>query len=449
MIWRELPTVESAFDLYQAVAHKYRRSFLLESAQGPERMVQHSFIGFDPRHTLTYRGGELRQDGHPVPTPQGPLPYLRGLLRKYWVDDQSHKFVGGLVGYVSYDFLRNFEELPDARSTLELFPDFELGLYLDGIIFDYVRRKTWYFSQGEDRGAEIEALARESRGPEDLQIGALEDEIGQERFERWVREAKGEIARGEIYQVVLSRRLRTPYTGDLLGVYQELRRINPSPYMYLLDFDARKVVGSSPEMLVSVVGRSAVSYPIAGTRPLGGTPEEQARLRAELLADAKERAEHEMLVDLARNDLGRVCTFRTVRVTEHMAVETFSHVQHLVSRVEGELEEGRDAFDAFLALFPAGTVSGAPKLRAMEIIDRLEPHRRGPYAGVVGYFSFNGNMDSAITIRTLVAANHMLYLQAGAGIVADSEPAREWDETEAKFAVLRQALEHATQEAGS
>lgn len=449
MIWKELRGVESAFGLYQAVAHKYRRSFLLESAQGPERLVQHSFIGFDPRHVLTYREGELRQDGHRIPVPDGPLPYLRKLLEEHRVEDQSHKFVGGLAGYVSYDFLRSLEDLPDRREGPRIFPEFEFGLYLDGIIFDYVRRKTWYFSQGEDRGAEVEALARESRGPEDLQIGSLEDEIGREQFEGWVREAKGEIGRGEIFQVVLSRRLRTPYTGDLLGVYQELRQINPSPYMYLLDFDARKVVGSSPEMLVSVVGRAAVSYPIAGTRPLGATPEDQARLRAELLADAKERAEHEMLVDLARNDLGRVCAFQSVRVTEHMAVETFSHVQHLVSRVEGELEEGRDALDAFCALFPAGTVSGAPKLRAMEIIDRLEPHRRGPYAGIVGYFSFNGNMDSAITIRTLVAANHILYLQAGAGIVADSEPAREWEETEAKFAVLRQALEQASQEVGS
>jgi len=255
-----------------------------------------------------------------------------------------------------------------------------------------------------------------------------------------VDRAKRYINSGDIFQVVLSKRFECTYSGALINFYKRLREINPSPYMYFLKMRNRAIVGSSPEMLGRVDGRKAETFPIAGTRPVGTNSKETRRLASELAEDPKEQAEHVMLIDLARNDLGKVCNYGTVKVTEFMNVQRYSHVQHMVSRVEGELRPECDAIDTFKAIFPAGTVTGAPKKRAMEIIDELEPCHRGPYAGSVGYFSYNGNADFAITIRTLVADENRAYIQAGAGIVADSEPIREWHETEHKARALMQAL---------
>jgi anthranilate synthase component 1 len=320
------------------------------------------------------------------------------------------------------------------------FPEFEFGLYLDGVIVDHVRKKAEYFAHGRSR---FDELPDAKTAAPKFRADSPKPQVRPERFMDEVATAKTAVRDGEAFQVVLSRRDYGRMAGDPLAFYEALRRLNPSPYMYYLDFGMRRVIGASPEMLLRVEDHTATTFPIAGTRPLGTTLPEMERLRAELSADEKERAEHNMLVDLARNDLGKVCRFGTVQVPQYMTVERYSHVQHLVSRVEGDLAAGRDALDAFAAMFPAGTVSGAPKPRAMEILHDLEGTARGPYAGVVGYLSLNGNLDTAIAIRTLFADGPTYYIQAGAGIVADSDPATEWMETEHKLEGLRAALREA------
>ena len=276
-----------------------------------------------------------------------------------------------------------------------------------------------------------------------MSFGTPRSNFSHNEFCEKVQDAKRYIRSGEIFQVVLSKRYRVPFKGPLIRFYRVLRRINPSPYMYYLKFGNREIVGSSPEMLARKIGRTAETFPIAGTRPTTNDPVRNKLLAAELLQDEKERAEHVMLVDLARNDLGKVCEYGTVQVPEFMKVQHYSHVQHIVSKVTGQIRQGVSSLELFRAVFPAGTVSGAPKVRAMEIIDELEKTPRGPYAGAVGYFSRNDNTDSAITIRTLFAQSGICYLQSGAGIVADSVPDREWNETERKTAALFTAMDQA------
>ncbi len=433
MIRRKVPGLRDPFAAFAAIRRQFPRAFILESLTGPERLREHTFLGFGPQVVVSYASGVLRENGDARRT-DAPLDAMRGLLDGH-AEHRQEVFTGGLVGYVSYDFVRNLERVPARPSPP--FPEFEFGLYQDGIVVDHRRGNAFYFSHGEDRLSGIDLSPATA---DDFDVGTLRLDGSPDAFLASVRRARGAIHDGEVFQVVLSRKLEGRFSGDLLAVYEALRRINPSPYMYFLDFGDRQIVGSSPEMLLRVRGRAAITYPIAGTRPLGATPDESSTLRAELLGDEKERAEHAMLVDLARNDLGKVCAFGTVRVPEYMTAEAYSHVQHLVSRVEGTLRPERDALDAFAAMFPAGTVSGAPKPRAMELIDKLEVSPRGPYAGAVGYASCNGNLDSAITIRTLVAHGDRLELRAGAGIVADSDPQREWRETEHKLGALRAAL---------
>jgi len=286
----------------------------------------------------------------------------------------------------------------------------------------------------------LEHLLRAKTKERELVAYGLRTNLTRSRFEKNVKKAKQYIRAGDVFQVVLSKRFEFSFKGDLTPFYKTLREINPSPYMYYLKMKDTAIVGSSPEMLGRVDGENAETFPIAGTRPIGKTPRQDKSLANELLKDPKERAEHVMLIDLARNDLGKVCEFGTVTVPEFMTVQKYSHVQHIVSRVTGQLRRDFDAIDVFKAIFPAGTVSGAPKKRAMEIIDELEPCRRGPYAGAVGYFSYNGNADFAITIRTLMTKQNRGYIQAGAGIVADSDPTREWFETEHKAKALLHAL---------
>ena len=387
---------------------------------------------------MNYRGGVFRANGDVLKTDR-PLDALRSILREHAAPEVAGTFIGGLVGYVSYEFVRNLDRVPAYADSP--FPEFEFGLYLDGVVVDHRRRRTEYVSQGRSRLQDLPT----PRSPErSLRADPATPEMPEARFQAAVAQAKERIREGEAFQIVLSRRDHGRMVGDPLAFYDALRRINPSPYMYYLDFGQRRVIGASPEMLLRVEGRTATTFPIAGTRPLGANAGETDRLAADLLADEKERAEHNMLVDLARNDLGRVCSFGSVQVPQYMSVERYSHVQHIVSRVEGTLAPGRDALDAFGAVFPAGTVTGAPKPRAVEIIHELEASARGPYAGVVGYLSLNGNMDTAIAIRTLFADGPQYYLQAGAGIVADSDPAREWTETEHKLGGLKAALREAT-----
>ena len=355
----------------------------------------------------------------------------------------GERFSGGLVGYASYDLVRSFEKIPRARKGSTGFPDMEFGLFEDGIVFDHLSQKTHYFYRRENRIEKVRELLKNSAPEEQVAFGKPKSSINQEDFCERVEEAKEYIRSGDIFQVVLSKRYKIPFKGSLLRFYCALRRINPSPYMYYLKFGQRQIVGSSPEMLARKIGRKAETFPIAGTRPYTGDSVRNRALAAELLHDEKERAEHVMLVDLGRNDLGKVCEYGSVKVPEFMKVQGYSHVQHIVSRVTGQLKQNASSFDLFKAVFPAGTVSGAPKIRAMEIIEKLEPEQRGPYAGAVGYFSANGSADFAITIRTLCSSDNFCYLQAGAGIVADSVPDREWMETERKTAALFTAMDQA------
>jgi anthranilate synthase component 1 len=433
LILKELD-FKDPFLLYRAVRRSFPFSFILESAPGQERLAEYTFIGFDPKHIISLKDGSITLDGNQTVWTDSPLDYLREVLEHYKVSEDGFKYIGGLVGYVGYDFVGYLESLPLSASE---FPDLLLGLYLDGVIFDHRKGKCYYFSWDQDRSVAIIL----NEGPSKrFVLRSLCPKMTKAKFCSKVARAKEYIRSGDIYQVVLSRQMSGQFSGDLLAVYERLRELNPSPYMYYLDFGEVQIAGSSPETLLAVQGDLLVTYPIAGTRPVGSHRKEEEAYKEELLTDEKELAEHNMLVDLARNDIGRVARFGSVKVPEYLQIERFSHVQHIVSRVEGRLLSGKDPLDAFAALFPAGTVTGAPKIRAMEIIAELEESSRGPYAGIVGYFSLNGNMDSAITIRTIFSKDSRLYLQAGAGIVADSIAEREWKETQDKLGALIAAL---------
>ena len=450
-----LQTRHSPRSLFVNVQERYDNAFLLESAIGEKRLAEYSFIGFEPQTVVQIKDGTFSltsldgaKDTSKTDDPLNELrrmispPASAGLAAR-----TPFRFIGGAVGYISYDSIRYWERLPSrARDDLSL-PDMEFGIYTDGIVFDHLNKGIHYYSLGrEERGAEVKELLRGAPGDrrELTAPAGARPTVEKERFKGMVETAKRYITAGDIFQVVLSKRYDFPLEGDLSVFYEALSEINPSPYMYFLKFGDRKIVGSSPEMLVRVENRRVETFPIAGTRPHLPDRRENAKLTKEMLADPKEKAEHVMLVDLARNDVGRVAKYGSVKVPELLTVQQFSHVQHIVSRVVGSLRPEFDSFDAMRSMFPAGTVSGAPKPRAMEIIEELEPVRRGPYAGALGYFSFNGNADFAITIRTLVARGTRCSIQAGAGIVADSDPEKEWMETESKAAGLMKAVQRAT-----
>ncbi len=453
--------------------------FLLESVEQATHIGRYSFLGLGARFQALVYPRVLRlsspygQVHLPLTPDTNPLYLLRQATQALQVqppigiaDQDMPPFYGGWVGYWAYDLARFFERLPQqAEDDLGLpwawliIPDVLL-------VFDHVRRTAMAFVLVEQEKsahpaqvlarteAHLTALLERLQGPlperspsaPSTEEAEWRSNLTQAEFEAMVRRAKDYIAAGDIFQVVLSQRLTRTTTVHPLAIYRSLRNLNPSPYMFYLDLGGRppvRLIGASPEMLVRLRNGLAETRPIAGTRPRGRTPEEDAALEAELRADPKERAEHVMLVDLGRNDLGRVCDYGTVQVPDFMVVERYSHVMHLVSRVVGELRPEHDAWDLLRAAFPAGTVSGAPKVRAMEIIDELEPVRRGPYAGAVGYIGFQGNMDTCITIRTIVMLDQKVYLQAGAGIVDDSIPQREWEETLHKARALGQAVEQA------
>jgi anthranilate synthase component I len=371
------------------------------------------------------------------------LTAVSQLVQSHATASKDFRFAGGAVGYVSFDSVRYWEKLPShAQDDLD-FPDVEMGLFDDGLVIDHKQKRAYYYYYDQNRLPEIEAVLKQSAVEEALSFSTPTSNTSQSRFEAAVDQAKKYIKQGDIFQTVLSKRFDFHFQGDLTAFYRALRAINPSPYMYYFKAGQRQIVGSSPEMLARVENRTVETFPIAGTCPAVQDAAENRRFARALLADQKERAEHVMLVDLARNDVGRVSKFGSVRVPEFMQVHRYSHVQHIVSRVVGDLRDEYDCYDAMRAVFPAGTVSGAPKVRAMEIIDELEPTRRGPYAGAVGYFSYNGNADFAITIRTLFADGNEAHIQAGAGIVADSNPEREWMETEHKAGALMKALQMA------
>ena len=451
--------------------------FLLESVEGGESIARYTFLGADPSARLSVRDGQtlLERSGIIRPCEGSPLAALDRLVRgaEFVSDPELPPLAGGAVGYLSYDAVRLFEAIPDRHAREGSVPD-ALFLIFDAVAaFDHPRQRLLLLST-VDRYAEADALkAAEAaiarldrlealiRGGEEagtspastrpLHVGAalaaarFSPAMPKPQFLAAVAEAQEAIAAGEIYQVVVSQRWTAPLDLDPFDVYRALRALNPSPYLFYLETREATVFGSSPEMLVRCRGREVETRPIAGTAPRGGDPAEDAALAERLRADPKERAEHVMLVDLARNDLGRVCEIGSVRVGRYADVEKFSHVQHLVSEVRGTLDAGRTAVDAVAACFPAGTLTGAPKIRAMELIDRLETQRRGPYGGAVGYFDNAGNCDLAIAIRTAVVEDGVCRVQAGAGIVADSVPEKEYAEAESKAKALFDAIELARQ----
>jgi anthranilate synthase component I len=432
-------------EIFSKLQKKHKTTYLLESIEGPQKLAKYSFIGFDPKITIQTKKGktkiENQKTGETITQKTiDPLQTIENLLKCEEITNNKFRFVGGAVGYISYDAVRYWEKLPENNHPDPGFPDLEMGIFDDGFIFDHLNKQAFYYYRDENRLPEVEELLVSSVDYEKLTFSTPKVNTKKEDFERSVEKAKEYVTAGDIFQVVLSKRYQLEIKGDLIPFYQSLRTINPSPYMYYYKTCERQIVGSSPEMLVRVENRQVSTFPIAGTRPITQDSNENNRLSNELLADPKECSEHVMLVDLARNDLGRISKYGSVNVPEFMKVHQYSHVQHIVSQVVGELKDELKSYDALRAVFPAGTVSGAPKVRAMEIIDELEAERRGPYAGAIGYFSYNGNADFAITIRTLFADKNQAYIQAGAGIVADSVPELEWFETNHKAKALMQAL---------
>lgn len=432
-------------EIFSKLQEKYQTTYLLESIEGPKKLAQYSFIGFDPKQTVTIKNGQAQIQNqltgkNTTEKTSDPLQTLRSLIQTGKTLSKESRFIGGAVGYVSYDSVRYWEQLPQNSQDELGFPDLEMGIFDDGFVFNHLKNEAFYYYRGENRLLEVEKLLKEEAAPQQLSYTEPKVNIKKDAYEAAVQKAKEYITAGDIFQVVPSKRYQFQVNGSLIPFYSALRAINPSPYMYYYKAGQRQIVGASPEMLVRVENRTVETFPIAGTRPVVENPVENSRLVAELLADPKERAEHVMLVDLARNDIGRISKFGSVHVPQFMKVHQYSHVQHIVSRVVGQLQDGLESYDALRAVFPAGTVSGAPKVRAMEIIDELEPSRRGPYAGAVGYFGYNGNADFAITIRTLIADKNQAFIQAGGGVVADSVPEQEWFETEHKAAALLKAL---------
>ncbi len=441
-------------------------SYLFESVQGGEKWGRYSIIGLPCRTVLRIRGRTVitLTDGRESAREQvdDPLAWIDAYHARYRIADLPGlpRFSGGLVGYFAYDTVRYIEPRlarcpnPDALDT----PDILLMDSDQVVVYDNLRSRLYlivHADPGEDdalaraerRLDELEAAIDAPAGPRRAPAASFRvdeqdfvSEFTREGFEDAVRRAKAHIVDGDVMQVVLSQRLSIPYRAAPLDLYRGLRRLNPSPYMYFLNLDDFHIVGSSPEILVRLEDDLVTVRPIAGTRPRGADESGDQRLEQELLADPKELAEHLMLIDLGRNDVGRVAVTGSVRLTERMVIERYSHVMHIVSNVTGRLRPGLNALDVLRATFPAGTVSGAPKVRAMEIIDELEPLKRGVYAGAIGYLGWNGNMDTAIAIRTAVIRDGRLHIQVGAGIVADSDPAKEWEETMNKGRAMFRAV---------
>lgn len=456
---RLLADGETAVGIYRKLAGNRPGTFLLESAEQGKQWSRWSFVGVRCAGVLTERGGATHWTGEPRDLPADPLEAVRVLARSLRSprDEELPPLTGGLVGYLGYDVVRRLERLPSTAPDDLGMPELGLMLATDLAVLDHSDGTVLLIANVERGGsyddavARLDAMARDLATPAAPSVATLDfaaaPEVsgpGAAGYMASVEKVREHIRAGDAFQVVLSQRFEVRTDVDALDVYRVLRATNPSPYMYLLRFAGEEspydVVGSSPEALVTVTGRRAVVHPPAGSRPRGATPAADAALAAELRADPKERAEHVMLVDLARNDLGRVCEPGTVDVVDFMRVERYSHVMHLVSTVFGTVRPGLDALDVFDATFPAGTVSGAPKPRAMEIIEALEPCRRNLYAGTVGYVDAAGDMDMAIAIRTAVLHQGRAYVQAGAGLVADSDAATEQAECEHKAAAVLRAV---------
>jgi anthranilate synthase component I len=445
------------------LASKHKNSFLLESIEGGEKLARYSFIGFDPFLNIQGENDQVILSKGKIKkvVDSNPVEFIQQLFEFYKPIrvEGLPRFTGGGVGYFSYDTIRWIEDIPDENPDDLNIPSMYLSMYRNIIVFDHLKQEILIISNilhetGEkglkkkyDEAAQtinnnIKILKTKTikDKPYEKQTSKIKADYTQKEYESMVRKAKKYIKEGDIFQVVLSQRWQVKSKLKSLTCYRRLRRLNPSPYMFLLNFGELSIVGSSPEMLVRVEGKTIETRPIAGTRPRGKNEKDDLRLVEDLKKDKKELAEHTMLLDLGRNDLGRVCKPGTVEVADQMIIEKYSHVIHLVSSVKGIIENNITPIEGFFSCFPAGTVSGAPKIRAMEIIDEQEKLKRGVYAGAVAYLDFWGNLDSCIAIRTLIKKGDTIYIQAGAGIVADSKPAKEFKETEAKAKVLMKAI---------
>jgi len=467
-VWRELPAdLETPVSVYLKLRGE-GPSFLLESVEKGEQVGRYSFLGIEPAAIITAQDGlvTLMEQGSEQRLGSSggdPLVAVRDILSRYHAvsAEELPRFYGGMVGYVAYDAVRFFERVPLPPDPGLGLPDALFMLANILVIFDHVKHRLLVVvnahleddAQGAYKAAtaKIDEIVSHLHQPLAIASPPVEGQstedsswisnLAQADFETAVRRAKEYIAAGDIFQVVLSQRLSRHTSADPLTIYRALRMLNPSPYMFFFELPGGlSLIGSSPEMLVRLDGSVAEVRPIAGTRPRGASTKEDESLALELMADPKERAEHVMLVDLGRNDLGRVCRYGSVQVPDMMFIERYSHVMHIVSNVQGELRTDLDSFDLLRATFPAGTVSGAPKVRAMEIIAELEGRRRGPYSGAVGYLGYSGNMDTCIAIRTIVMQDDVVHVQAGAGIVADSDPTREYYETLSKAQALTEAV---------
>ena len=474
-VYREFAAdLETPVSVYLKLMSGIGPSFLLESVEGGEQVGRYSFVGVNPRGMIALSGRSLSHitnegsKSRELNEDEDLLDILRAELAQFVPVDMPGlpRFNGGAVGYLGYDLVRFFEKLPNTTGQMIDIPDAVFLLADTLVVFDHARHRLIILANahvGQDiEDAYVAAIQRIERVSEKLLRplpaipqrrwgakgnGHTESNMPQERYEEIVHQAKEYIAAGDIFQVVLSQRFSRKSSAHPFAVYRALRMLNPSPYMFYFDFGEidLQIIGASPEMHVRLEDEVASVRPIAGTRKRGETVAIDQALEAELLADPKERAEHVMLVDLGRNDIGRVCDYGTVNVRDFMTVERYSHVMHIVSHVEGRVKPGMDAFDLMRATFPAGTVSGAPKVRAMEIIEELEGQRRGLYAGAVGYFSYDGSMDTCIAIRTMLVQGDSVYVQAGAGIVADSDPASEHQECLNKARALMVAVDKAEQ----
>jgi anthranilate synthase component 1 len=463
---RLMADAETPVGLYRKLAQGRPGTFLLESAEHGGVWSRYSIVGVRSHGVLTERDGQAHWTGAepPVGIPRSGNPFqvLTETLRVLHTPRDPHlpPLTGGLVGFVSYDAVRQWERLPDENPDPLQVPELGLMLATDLAVLDHADGSVVLianainFDNTDERASDawsdaikrLDVMTRDLAQAAEATVAATDDDVNPSYVSRTehpafldsIETATEAIAAGDAFQIVVSQRFEMDCTADSLDVYRVLRATNPSPYMYLLRFEEFDIVGSSPEALVKVSEGRAMAHPIAGTRWRGDTPDADAALAADLLEDEKERAEHLMLVDLARNDLGRVCRPGSVEVIDFMSVERYSHVMHIVSTVVGEIAAGRSAFDVLVATFPAGTLSGAPKVRAMELIDELEPHRRGLYGGTVGYFDFAGDMDMAIAIRTALICDGRAFVQAGGGVVSDSDPQYEFTESVNKaLAVLR------------
>ena len=478
-VFREIPgDLETPVSAYYKLASRSAYSFLLESVEGEEKIARYSFIARDPELIFTSKGHEarilrlvgLKHKAEKISFNGSPLSVVRQLMKDYRAVDVEGlpRFYGGMVGYLSYDCVRFFEHLPDKTEDDLKLPDICLALTKNLVVFDH-RHHTIkvvscvHLSGGDSREHKIKkyhaalkainALIADLRKPLSVPASkksakriSVVSNCTKAQYEQMVIKGKAHIKAGDIFQIVPSQRFKVNISVNAFEIYRCLRVLNPSPYMFYLNFNGLQLVGASPELLVRCENGLVETRPIAGTRPRGANEAEDLSLMKSLLADPKEKAEHIMLVDLGRNDLGRVCVKGTVRLSEFMGVEKYSHVMHIVSNVQGKLRKDKDALDVLEAVFPAGTVSGAPKIRAMEIIEDLEAQKRGPYAGAVGILSFSKNLDTCITIRTIVVHKDKAYVQAGGGVVADSNPAREYTETVNKAKAQIKAIELAHRE---